>query len=455
MKLKSVWCCASCGQKQVRWSGQCSGCNEWNTLLEETETIAKPDSRQPPFIKPPSKPLRLAEITVQEMPRLKTQLKEFDRLLGGGIVPGSLTLIGGDPGIGKSTISLQIASTLAEQGLVVLYISGEESLEQTSLRAARLGIKSHNLLFFSEIEVSEILQQVEAIKPHVLIIDSIQIVYKRELTSAPGSVSQVRESASTFMQLAKTLNIATFLIGHVTKSGDIAGPKVLEHLVDTVLYFEGDKQQNLRLLRAIKNRFGPTDEIAIFQMNASGLQEITNPSQIFLEERSRGSIGSVVIPTIEGSRPILIEVQSLVTDTFYATPSRRSTGLDSNRLALLIAVLEKRAKLHLYKCDVFVSVTGGIRIQEPASDLGVLMAIASSFCNRTFDHTTLVCGEVGLGGEVRGVSRIESRIKEGIQMGFTRCIIPKRNFKALSTSDLASKIQIKAIDWIDEAIIEL
>jgi DNA repair protein RadA/Sms len=454
MKVKSVWCCTSCGNKQARWSGQCSACSSWNTMQEELETVGKAENRRQIAPKQ-TKPVRLSEITARDTPRLKTEMKEFDRLVGGGIVPGSLTLIGGDPGIGKSTISLQLAHALAKQGVLVLYISGEESLEQTALRAKRLNVQSENLLFFSEIEVSEIVKHVELLRPQILIVDSIQIVYKQELPSAPGSVTQVREATCTFMQLAKSYDIATFLIGHVTKSGEIAGPKVLEHLVDAVLYFEGDKQQNLRLLRVVKNRFGPTDEIAIFQMLTSGLHEISNPSQIFLEERSRSSIGSVVIPTMEGTRPILIEVQSLVTDTYFPSPSRRTTGLDSNRLALLLAVLEKKAKLHLHKCDVFVSVTGGFRVQEPASDLGVLMAISSSFCNRQFDPATLVIGEVGLGGEIRAVTRVESRIKEGIQMGFSRCIIPKSNLKSPAMKELSSKIQIKAVEWVDEAIHEL
>ncbi|MDB6081455.1 MAG: radA, partial [Chlamydiia bacterium] len=403
----------------------------------------------------PPKPVRLKEITARALPRYTTNLKEFDRLIGGGIVPGSLTLIGGDPGIGKSTIALQIGNALANLGATVLYISGEESLEQTSLRAKRLNVSSENIFFLNELEVSQIIKHVELVRPQILIVDSIQIVYKAEIPSAPGSVSQVRESTATFMQLAKTLDIATFLIGHVTKSGEIAGPKVLEHLVDTVLYFEGEKQQNLRLLRVIKNRFGPTDEIAIFQMNSQGLEEVTNPSQIFLEERTRGSIGAVVIPTLEGTRPILIEVQSLVTQTFFPTPSRRAAGLDPNRLALLLAVLEKRAKFQLYKCDVFVSVTGGIRIQEPAADLGVLMAITSSFCNREIDSATLVIGEVGLGGEIRGVHRIESRIKEGIQMGFSRCIVPKRNMKGSAIKELGDKIELVSVEWVDEAISQI
>ena len=456
MKTKTAWHCSDCGHKQLRWSGQCPSCSHWNTLHEEID-LANSKPFRGVAVKQPSKPVQLHEITARVLPRYKTTLKEFDRLIGGGIVPGSFTLIGGDPGIGKSTIALQLAASLAEQGATILYIAGEESLEQTSMRAQRLKISmGTKLLLLNELEVGEIIRHIECLAPQVVIIDSIQIVYKQELASAPGSVSQVREAAATFMQLAKSRDIATFIIGHVTKSGEIAGPKVLEHLVDTVLYFEGDKQHNLRLLRVVKNRFGPTDEVAIFQMHADGLHELLNPSELFLEERTNGATGSVVIPTLEGTRPILIEVQSLVSPTFFPTPSRRSTGMDSNRLALLLAVLEKRAKLQLYKCDVFVSVAGGMHVNEPAADLGILMAIASSFCNRSFDSSTVVIGEVGLGGEVRGVLRIESRIKEAIQMGFKRCIIPKRNLKGLnSTHENSNKIHIQSVEWIDDAIHEL
>jgi len=450
-KQKSVWYCGECGNKQIKWSGQCSACSAWNTLTEEIEREIKSHPRVSRF-KEAAKPVYLNEITQCEVKRYQTDLQEFDRAVGGGIVPGSLILIGGDPGIGKSTIALQLAKSFADRGLRVLYVSGEESLEQTSLRAKRLGIDGKNILFFSETEVSEIVRHVTELEPRLLIIDSIQIVYKQELTSAPGSVSQIRDSAATFMDLAKTNKIATILIGHVTKGGDIAGPKILEHLVDTVLYFEGDKQQNFRLLRICKNRFGPTDEIAVFQMASNGLHEVANPSQIFLQDRNRDSIGSCIIPALEGTRPILMEVQSLVTETFFATPSRRSTGLDSNRLALLLAVLEKKASYRLHGSDVFVSVTGGFTIKEPAADLGVLAAIASSFHNRAIDPETLVIGEVGLGGEVRAVSRIESRIKEGVQMGFTRCLIPKRNIKGITEASLKEKIDIVGIEWIDDAL---
>jgi DNA repair protein RadA/Sms len=367
------------------------------------------------------------------------------------LVPGSLTLVGGDPGIGKSTLMLQLSYALAKQGLIVLYICGEESVDQTSLRANRLGIQTDNLFLLCETNFSSIKSQIDQLNPNVLIVDSIQIVYKSEITSAPGSVTQVRETTTEFMHLAKGRGISTFLIGHVTKSGEIAGPRVLEHLVDTVLYFEGDKQHHYRMIRVVKNRFGPTDEIAVFQMKQSGLVEVPNPSEIFLEERRKESVGSVIIPTLEGSRPILIEVQALVTQTVFSTPSRRCTGLDQNRLALLLAVLEKRMGYQLHKCDVFVSVAGGLRITEPAIDLGLLLAAASSMRNSIIDSETTVVGEIGLGGEIRSVPRIESRLKEAIHMGFKRCIIPKRNVKGIG-EDICQKINIQGVEFVEEAI---
>lgn len=449
-KTKTVWFCSDCGNKQFKWSGQCSQCSQWNTYQEEVELT--PSGRR--FEAQPttsSKPVRIKEVSLSDTPRVRTGINEFDRLVGGGIVPGSFTLVGGDPGIGKSTLLLQLSSALAKKGLIVLYVCGEESVEQTSMRARRLGIDSDNLLLLSETNYSIIKSHIDQINPNVLIIDSIQIVYKSEITSAPGSVSQVRETATEFMHIAKGRNIATFLIGHVTKSGEIAGPRVLEHLVDSVLYFEGDKQQNYRMIRVIKNRFGPTDEIAVFQMQASGLVEVPNPSQIFLEERKRDSIGSVVIPTIEGSRPILIEIQALVTPTVFETPSRRCTGIDQNRLALLLAVLEKRMGYQIHRCDVFVSIAGGMRITEPGIDLGVLLAVASSMRNIIINSDTVVVGEVGLSGEIRSIPRVESRIKEAINMGFNRCIIPKRNAKGIA-DDLLKKIKIVGIETVEDAI---
>lgn len=449
-KTKTVWYCSDCGHKQLKWAGQCPACNQWNTLNEEIEMASLPRRFESQGAIT-SRPVRLKEINLQETPRILLNIGEFDRLIGGGIVPGSLTLVGGDPGIGKSTLLLQLSQALAQQGLIVLYVCGEESVEQTSLRAHRLGIQSENLLLLCETNFSIIKNHIDQINPDILIVDSIQIVYKSEISSAPGSVSQVRETTTEFMHLAKGKNIATFLIGHVTKTGEIAGPRVLEHLVDTVLYFEGDKQHHYRMIRVVKNRFGPTDEIAVFQMKQTGLVEVPNPSEIFLEERRKEVIGSVIIPTLEGSRPILIEVQALVTDTVFSTPSRRTAGLDQNRLALLLAVLEKRMGYQMYKCDVFVSIAGGLKISEPAIDLGVLLASASSLFNRIIDPETTIVGEVGLGGEVRSVSRIESRLKEAIHMGFQRSIIPKRNLKGIS-EDIRKKIQIIGVEFVEEAI---
>jgi DNA repair protein RadA/Sms len=419
--------------------------------LEITGAKARFESQQPINN---SKPVRLKEVAHKETPRIKTQLAEFDRLIGGGLVPGSLSLVGGDPGIGKSTLLLQLSQAFAIQGLIVLYVCGEESVEQTSMRAQRLGIDNENLLLLCETNFSAIKAHIDQVNPDILIVDSIQIVYKAEITSAPGSVSQVRETTTEFMHIAKGRGIATFLIGHVTKSGEIAGPRVLEHLVDTVLYFEGDKQNHYRMIRVVKNRFGPTDEIAVFQMQHAGLVEVSNPSLIFLEERRKEAVGSVIIPTIEGTRSILIETQALVTDTFFSTPSRRCTGLDQNRLALLLAVLEKRMGYQLHKCDVFVSIAGGMRITEPGIDLGVLLAVASSMRNRRIDSETTVVGEVGLGGEVRSVTRIESRLKEAIHMGFRRCLIPKRNVKGIPP-EIAQKIAIMGVEFVEEAVQQL
>lgn len=448
-KQKTVWYCADCGHKQIKWSGQCQQCTAWNTFQAEVELNVVQKFQAKDIT--PTKPVRIKEVNLNELPRMQTHIVEFDRLLGGGLLPGSLTLVGGDPGIGKSTLLLQVSQRLAEQGLTVLYVCGEESVAQTSMRAQRLKIDSDNLLLLNETNFSLIKAQIDQITPDVVIVDSIQILYKGEIPSAPGSVSQVRETATEFMHLAKGRGIAVFLIGHVTKSGEIAGPRVLEHIVDTVLYFEGDKQHNYRLMRVVKNRFGPTDEIAVFQMGTLGLSEIANPSEIFLEERRKGNPGSVIVPTIEGSRPILIEVQALVTNTIFSTPSRRSTGIDQNRLALLLAVLEKRVGFQLHNRDVFVSIAGGMRIFEPAIDIGVLLAIASSLSNRIINSELVAIGEVGLGGEIRSVPRMESRLKEAIHMGFEQCLIPKRNMNGLS-KELLSKIKIYPVELVEEAI---
>lgn len=450
MKTKTAWFCSSCGFKQARWSGSCSACGTWNSFEEEITEIPKHRLVSVDLPKKHAKPVFLTEIENKTVTRYASCFPELDKTLGGGIVPGSFSLIGGDPGIGKSTLCLHLACSLGKKDAPVLYISGEESLEQIALRATRLNLPKDAVLFSNETEMSAISLLLTNYKPSIVIIDSIQIVYKNEIPSAQGSVTQVRECAATFMQLAKTLQIAIIVIGHVTKSGEIAGPRILEHLVDTVLYFEGEVQQNLRLVRSIKNRFGPTDEIAVFQMEEGGLREVKNPSQLFIEDRTKGTPGTVICPMMEGSRPILIEAQALVTETFYPTPSRKSTGIDANRLALLLAVCEKRARLRLHQSDVFVSVTGGLKVTEPAVDLGLLLAIVSSFSNKVFDHDTAVIGEVGLSGEVRGVPRIEDRIKESIQMGFSRCLIPYKNKKSLSAFE--NQISLHPVRWIDEAI---
>ena len=449
-KTKIVWACRECGHTQPKWTGSCGGCQNWNSLLEEVSLEEKKvrfESKKPGA----AKAVRIKDIGTNEFKRLSTKMGELDRVFGNGIVEGSLVLVAGEPGVGKSTLLLQIANAIAGQGLNVLYVCGEESVEQTSLRAQRLSIDHPNIYLLNETNFSAIKAQIDQLNPDVVIVDSVQIVYKSELPSSPGSVVQVREIATEFMHIAKGQGITTFLVGHVTKSGEIAGPRVLEHIVDTVLDFEGDRQHGFRLLRVIKNRFGPTDEIAIFQMKEGGLSEVVNPSQAFLQERMKEISGSAIVPGLEGARSFLLEIQALVTTTAFPTPSRRSAGIDQNRLALLLAVLEKRVGYTLHHCDVFVALAGGLKIVEPAIDLGILLAIASSFSNRPIPADVIAIGEVGLGGEVRGVSRIETRLKESIHKGFKRCILPKKNLKGISSS-LTEKIELIGIDLVDEAI---
>ncbi len=449
-KVKKIWSCQECGHQQVKWAGNCSVCEKWNTFVEEVEMVMEPRRFSSPSLES-AQPMLLAKIQPGSVRRHSTSLQEIDRLLGGGLVSGSLTLLGGDPGIGKSTLMLQISQGLAQQGLTVLYVCGEESVEQTSLRARRLGIVTDHLYLLNETVLGHIKAHVERLKPDILVLDSVQILYKAELPSAPGSVAQVREIATECMHLAKGSGISTFLIGHVTKSGEIAGPKVLEHIVDTVLDFEGDRHHGYRMLRAIKNRFGPTDDIALFQMGEEGLREVHNPSLLFLQERMKEAAGSVIVPTLEGTRAMLIEVQALVSASAFSTSTRKAAGLDQNRLALLLAVLEKRMGYSLHNCDVFVSVAGGIRIVEPAIGLGVLLAIASSFSNRPIGPETILVGEVGLGGEVRSVPRIEARLREAIHLGFSRAILPKRNLQGLP-SEITQKIALIGIEFVEDAI---
>jgi DNA repair protein RadA/Sms len=446
-KVKSIWCCQECGHKQAKWSGSCTVCQSWNTLAEEIEAIVK-NQRFSSLPTETAQPVKLKGLEPNQVKRFSTSLTEVDRLLGGGVVSGSLILLGGEPGIGKSTVMLQICHGLAMQGLTVLYVCGEESVEQTSLRAKRLGVEAESLYLLNETIFSHVKLHVERLKPDILVLDSIQILYKSELPSAPGSISQLRDIAAECMMLSKGNGISTFLIGHVTKSGELAGPKVLEHIVDTVLEFEGDRHHGYRLLRALKNRFGPTDDIALFQMNERGLKQVSNPSLLFLQERVRESVGSVIVPTLEGTRSMLIEVQGLVAASSFSTSTRKSTGLDTNRLALLLAVLEKRMGYSLHHCDVFVSIAGGVKITEPAIDLAILIAIASSFCNRPIDPDTVVIGEVGLGGEVRSVPRIETRLKEAAHLGFRQAILPKRNLQGLTEKGL----KLIGVDLVEEAI---
>lgn len=449
MKQKILWECTSCGHTQPKWTGSCTKCNDWNSFVKQLSIEDKNNRFESKNII--SKPVKLKDVSLTQMIRTKTNMNEFDRLLGGGIVTGSLILIGGDPGVGKSTLLLQIASSYARQGLKVLYICGEESTEQTTLRAKRLDINDDNLFLLNETLFSAIKLHIDQLKPNVIIVDSVQIIYKADFPSAPGSVVQVREITTEFLHIAKGYGITTFLIGHVTKSGELAGPRVLEHLVDTVLDFEGDRRQGFRLLRSVKNRFGPTDDIALFQMKEHGLTQVENPSKAFLKDRMNHINGSIIVPTIEGIRSILIEVQALVTTSAFSSASRRCAGLDSNRLALLLAVLEKRVGYQLYQYDVFVSVAGGMKITEPSIDLGVILSVASSFSSYTIDSDTVVIGEVGLAGEVRAVSRIESRIKESINMGFKKVILPKGNLKEISKS-YHSKIELIGVNLVDEAI---
>ncbi len=450
-KTQVKWSCQECGHTQPKWSGQCMICECWNSMAEEVEVKLSTSRFQTPH--EGKKPIKLIDVKKDVEKRLFSEIPAFDSLLGGGLVIGSLVLIGGDPGVGKSTLLMQVVSNYVEKGQKVLYICGEESASQVSLRAKRLSINAAELLLLGETNMESIKAHIENIKPDIVIVDSIQVVYKNEVSSLPGSVSQIRDAATELMHIAKSFSISIFIIGHVTKSGEIAGPRVLEHLVDTVLYFEGDRQHHYRILRSVKNRFGPCDEIGIFQMKSCGLVEVENPSAVFLDHRKQAIEGSAVIPTIEGSRAFLVEVQALVTSLAGNAPTRKSAGVDANRLALLLAVLEKRVGYSLARSDVFVSLAGGLRIKEPAIDLGVLMAIASSFREKKLDFSQVILGEVGLSGDVRRVSNIEKRLKEAIRMGFKSAMIPKRNLKGLP-QNIFNAIEIQPVEFVDEAILQ-
>ncbi len=418
---KTVYFCQNCGHEETKWLGQCPACREWNTFVEEKITTAKTAAVKS---QKETQVLALSEVRTDDQVRLMTGLDELDRVLGGGIVPGSLVLVGGDPGIGKSTLLLQVCQRLSGDKQV-LYVSGEESLAQIKLRANRMGTFSDNLKLLCETNLDTIRNIIENRRPDLVIIDSIQTMYNEEVSSAPGSVSQVRESTNVFMQLAKGLGVTIFIVGHVTKEGTVAGPRVLEHMVDTVLYFEGDRHASYRILRGVKNRFGSTNEIGVFEMRQNGLVEVENPSEYMLSGRPEHASGSVVACSLEGTRPLLIEIQALVCQTNFGMPRRTATGTDYNRVNLLMAVLEKRIGLHMSNCDAYVNIAGGIRMNEPAIDLGIVMALVSSYKNRPIDEKLLVFGEVGLSGEVRAVNMPEQRVAEARKLGFETCIIPE------------------------------
>lgn len=430
---KTVFFCQNCGHEESKWLGQCPACKEWNTFVEERVTVTKGTTSQKTEAgrNGASAPVTLSSVTADEDERIRTGIGELDRVLGGGIVQGSLVLVGGDPGIGKSTLLLQVCQKLSDMEKKVLYISGEESLKQIKLRADRMGKFSDHLYLLCETNLDLIRQAIEKEKPDIVVIDSIQTMYNEEVTSAPGSVSQVRESTNVLMQLAKGMNIAVFIVGHVTKEGTVAGPRVLEHMVDTVLYFEGDRHASYRILRGVKNRFGSTNEIGVFEMRREGLTEVENPSEFMLSGRPQNASGSVVACALEGTRPILMEIQALVCRSNFGMPRRTAAGLDYNRVNLLMAVLEKRSGLPLSNYDAYVNIAGGIRMNEPAADLGIVLAIASSYKNRAVPEDTIVFGEVGLSGEVRAVSMPEQRVAEARKLGFKTCIIPEVSLKSL------------------------
>ena len=424
-----VFICQQCGKESPKWLGHCPSCQEWNTFVETQVSSSKGVGTLTQI----GSPVReLSQITAEEMPRLVLPSAEFNRVLGGGIVPGSLVLISGDPGIGKSTLLLQVSAMIAQQGGKVVYASGEESLYQTRLRADRLGVKGEGLYLLAETDFEVVLQRMEETSPSLGVIDSIQTVYLRELEGAPGSISQIRECTLRLMQWAKLSAIPLLITGHVTKEGAIAGPKALEHIVDVVLYLEGESFSTYRLLRGVKNRFGSTNEVGIFEMREQGLVEVENPSQVFLSQRSKGAIGSVVAPTLEGTRPLLVEMQALTTTTSFGLPRRTANGIDFNRLLLIIAVLTKRAGLRLSNQDIIVNVVGGLKISEPAADLAVALSIASSFSDKEVDPNLVAVGEVGLSGEVRGVPQLERRLAEAARQGFARCIGPKVSLSSLT-----------------------
>lgn len=445
-KTKIMFVCQGCGWSSPKWVGRCPECGNWNSLVEE-ETVLRPASAQRVIFEDP---VLLSQVEAGAEERTSIGISELDRVFGGGVVRGSVTLIGGDPGVGKSTMSLQISHRLAAQGAKVLYVSGEESVKQTKLRADRLGAAPDDKLYIASLtDMDTIIACIKKLLPDFVVVDSIQVVYTQTLSSSAGSVGQIRQCAACLAQVSKQSGIAMFLIGHVTKEGALAGPKVLEHIVDTVLYFEGERFSSYRVLRAFKNRFGSTNEIGVFEMGTTGLEEVKNPSAIFLSERPKGVPGSVVVPVVEGTRPILVELQALVAHATFGVTRRKAQGLDYNRLTLLVAVLEKRLSLKLFDRDVFVNAVGGIKIEDPAADLGTCLAIGSSFYDKAIPSDIVALGEVGLAAELRSVANIQLRVRESHKLGFKKCILPKTNHEACKSLELGGMQLIPAQDLGD------
>ena len=448
-KERTVFVCKECGHESSKWMGQCPGCRQWNTLVEE---VVSPAREKKSGKKAGSAAVTgIFSITTEKEDRMSSGMPELDRVLGGGIVKGSLTLVGGDPGIGKSTLLLQVCRNLANEGLSILYVSGEESQKQIRMRADRLGGFEKEIFICCETDIHRAADAIRKKMPDMVVVDSVQTMYSDELSSAPGSVSQVREVTSVLMQIAKVEGIAVFLVGHVTKEGVVAGPRTLEHMVDTVLYFEGERNALYRVLRGVKNRFGSTNEIGVFEMREEGLIEVTNPSRIMLDGRPVDEAGSVVVCSMEGTRPLLIEIQALVSPTSFNMPRRTTVGIDFNRVNLLLAVLEKKAGLNLGGCDAYVNLAGGIRLTEPAIDLGILCAVISSYRNLPIHPGTVIFGEAGLTGEIRGVSHVEQRLRESVKMGFTRCILPRTNLETVGP-ELRDKIELVGVSGIREVL---
>lgn len=448
MKMKTVYICSECGYQSPKWLGKCTRCNSWNTMVEEVVAEKKGAGNSVPLAQFSSTPKTLKNIVFEKETRYSTGMAELDRVLGGGLVKGSLVLVGGDPGIGKSTLLLQICEAMGKNAKI-LYASGEESQQQIKMRAERLGITAESLEIYSENSINLITDYVLKSKPDILICDSVQTMFNSEISSSPGNISQIRDITTTLMKLAKENNISVFLVGHVTKEGALAGPKVLEHMVDTVLYFEGERNQSYRILRAVKNRFGSTNEIGVFEMDSSGLAEIPNPSAALLSGRPKDASGSCIVCAMEGTRPVLSEVQALVSPSGFGNPRRMASGPDINRILMLLAVIEKRAGLRLSTYDAYVNIVGGIRLGEPAIDLGIVLAIASSFKNSPVDYSAVAIGEVGLTGEIRASAFLESRIKEAEKMGFEKAIVPAANMKKLGSFE---KIKICPFDNIKDVI---